>query len=170
MMKRMWLILMALTLTLGLVAGCSCTTEPTPTPTPMATPGTSPSAVPDVTNAPNSTDNGTLGDAAMTIPNFLVGTVVALEELPETIRAAIDREYPEANIQSITHAEYEGNQAYSVTLMDREGTNRSFYVGPNGSILSNMVGGPETGTDPAVSPAGSPEQSPEASPKASPKQ
>jgi len=173
MMKRMWLILMALTLVLGIAAGCACTAEPTPTPTPMATPAQSPSPVPDSTMQPSPTDN--MGDSTMTIPNFLVGTVVALEELPEKIRAAIDREYPEASVQSVTHAEHEGNQAYSITLTDKDGKNQSFYIAPDGSLIPEMTPGGETGTDPAASPDPSASPKPNAgdtpavSPSASPK-
>lgn len=171
MMKRMWLILMALTLVLGLAAGCACTAEPTPTPTPMVTPGASPDTTTPGTNAsPAPTNGGTMGNETMTIPNFLVGTVVAMEELPEKIRAAIDREYPNASVQSVTHAEHEGNQAYSVTLTDKEGNNQSFYLAADGTLLPAVSPGGETGTDPAASPNVNPSASPKASPSASPKQ
>lgn len=165
-MKRMWLILMALTLVLGIAAGCACTAEPTPTPTPMATPPQGATPAPKPTLQPGPTDD--MGDTTMTIPNFLAGTVVALEELPEKIRAAIDREYPEASVQSVTHAEHEGDQAYSITLTDKDGKNHSFYIAPDGSLIPEITPGGETGTDPAASPDPDANDTPAASPTASP--
>lgn len=152
-MKRMWLILMTLTLALGLAAGCTDAAEPTPSPSPAATPGVSPNtASPGADVSPVPSD----GSASMTIPNFLAGTVVALEELPEQIRAAIDREYPDGKVQSVTHAEYKGSQVYSVTLTDKEGANQAFYIAPDGAIYSAAE------ADPSASPAASPAASPKA--------
>ena len=168
MMKRMWLILTVLTV-LGLAAGCACAVEPTPTPTPV--PSASPNTTPDTVTpntTPDMTPNGGMEGESATIPNFLAGTVMALEDLPEKIRGALDREFPEAKVQSVTHAEHEKNQVYSIILTDKEGKEHTLYIAPNGNIIPEVKPGVETGSDPAVTPDASASPAPAASPSASP--
>ncbi|MEL7609935.1 MAG: PepSY domain-containing protein [Bacillota bacterium] len=125
-MKRVWSVLVVLVMILSVLGACSCTPQAGPSPSPVMTPQiTSPGAA--------SPGVGTPGMNGATIPNFLVGTVVPIEDVP-AVKKAIDEKYPGATIQSVTHAEYQGKQVYSVTLIDKDSKNVQVYVDPAGTI------------------------------------
>lgn len=142
-MKRVWSTLVVLAMIISVLGACSCTPQAGPSPSPVMTPQiTSPGVSPGASTSPNG---------AM-IPNFLVGTIVPIEDVP-TVKAAIDEKYPQATIESVTHAEYQGKQVYSVTLIDKDSKNVQVYVEPSGTIMEGMgdtTGSPmpTTGTTP----------------------
>lgn len=111
------------------------TTQKT-TPDTSIMPNTSPSA------SPMSTMDGAASSASPDpsgspggISGFIEGSIVDPEDVPELL-AAIEEEYPGATIESITHATYEGEQAYRVTIKLSDGKSSEVYVRSNYEIIS----------------------------------
>ena len=107
---------MALLLIAATMMGCGMmgNVKPTPSPSikPSANPTVNPTASPLATKSPVGTDGGGTG-ALGEIPNFMEGTVVDAEDVPEIVKA-IEAKYAGASIQSITHETYLENQVYQV--------------------------------------------------------
>ena len=152
-MKRIWSILVVLVIIISVLGMCSCTPKAGPSPSPVMTPKatTSPSIASPGLGTPGM---GTPGVNTATIPNFLVGTVVPIADVP-TVKQAIDKKYPQCTIQSVTHAEYQGKQVYSVTLIDKNSKNVQVYVEPNGTIIES-TGSPKPSAGTSASPKTSP--------------
>lgn len=95
------------------------------------------------------TNNGTVGGA---IENFVEGMAVELATLPEDIRNAVKKEYPEATIKTVTYATYENQQMYKVTTESGEDkTTEEFYVTADGKIVPVKDGANGT-ANPSASP------------------
>lgn len=174
MKKRMTMaIIAALLLSTMLLSGCSNKpAEPTPTPDTTVAPITSPdmsgngdvsgSNGADSNGVVNGSDannngtgsganNGTVGEA---IENFVEGMTVELATLPEEIRDAVKKEYPEATIKTVTYATYENRQVYKVTTESGEDkTTEEFYITADGEIIpAKEAANGTTSPDPSASP------------------
>jgi hypothetical protein len=62
------------------------------------------------------------------------GKVVDPSEIPE-IAAALDREFPDHTIQSVTEELFDGSEVYRITLQGDGELARTVYVFADGSIL-----------------------------------
>lgn len=110
----------------------------------MTTPGTNPAASPQT--SPTSGLSG-IGDA---IEDFVEGTIVDIESVPEVVRAIEDK-YEGADVKSITHATHLNEQVYEVKYTDKNGTTHTAYVSPDGKTVTEATE-PEASPSPSVSP------------------
>lgn len=109
--------------------GAAPTANVSPSPDMSAEPSISPSMSPNPSISPNTTPG-----ADELIEGFMEGRVIDPSEIPE-IASNIGREFPEHTIQSVTHALFEGRQAFRVVLQGDGELSKVLYVYPNGSIL-----------------------------------
>ena len=110
----------------------------------MTTPGTNPMTSPQT--SPTSGLSG-IGDA---IEDFVEGTIVDIESVPEVVRAIEDK-YEGADVKSITHATHLNEQVYEVKYTDKNGTTHTAYVSPDGKTVTEATE-PEASPSPSVSP------------------
>ena len=108
--------------------------------TPSANPVSSPQA------SPTSGLSG-IGDA---IEDFVEGTIVDIESVPEVVRAGEDK-YEGADVKSITHATHLNEQVYEVKYTDKNGTTHTVYVSPDGKTVTEATD-TEASPSPSVSP------------------
>ena len=165
-MKRSLWIIIALLLALTLcVAGC-VNQEPEPSPTPSAAMptdngttgtngtgdlngmGTENNGSGNGTGAGNSTgdmnsNNGSIGD--MLIPDFAEGTEIDQSDVPE-IKAALQERHEGATINRITHATYNGRQAYLVEYADQNGVIGTVYMNADGTFIEAPQQGESSGS------------------------
>ena len=159
MKKRMiTAVIMAALTAAMLLSGCTSSSEPDPTPAPQTT--VSPITSPDMNGSSTNGDvsgsngadsngsvngsqnnggtgsgssNGTVGQA---IENFVEGMTVELATLPEDIRNAIKKEYPDVTVKTVTYTTYENQQMYKVTTESGEDkATEEFYVTADGKIV-----------------------------------
>ena len=110
-------------------ASPSASPSVSPSPDMSAEPSLSPDMSPDSSFYPNTTPG-----ADELIADFIEGKVIDPSEIPE-ITSMLAREFPEHTIQSVTHALFEGRQAYRVVLQGDGELSRVLFVFPSGSIL-----------------------------------
>ena len=141
-MKKSLLILLVISM---LVAACACQAgNVVPTPTPLVT--LKPTATLPLTSPTSPGGTNVLEG----IVGFKEGTVVVIEEIPVQVKNAIDAQYPDAQIKSVTHALYQSQQVYKVELTEKDATTtQTVYVSAQGVILP--AGSPAL-SSPAVSP------------------
>lgn len=147
-MRRIKVFAAVAALMLGITgAGCATIEEelmPSPTPQVMLTPaptnnmgGTTPTVTQQTgTNEPVLTETGALSTGEITggkIEDFSEGRVVDPEDVPEIVEA-LEREYPNCEIQSITHALHLDQQVYEVIFRNEDGQTMTVYVSPDGNI------------------------------------
>ena len=136
-MKKFIPFMMALLLIAATMMGCGMmgNVKPTPSPSikPSANPTVNPTASPLATKSPVGTDGGGTG-ALGEIPNFMEGSVVDAEDVPEIVKA-IEAKYAGASIQSITHETYLENQVYHIVLNGAADGTTQVYVQPDGTII-----------------------------------
>ena len=144
-MKRRFLIIVMVAMFALFAAACSCDVQPSPTPgaSPSIAPSPSimpsPSAMPSPDSSPDNspgTTDGTNGD----IPNFSEGTVVQPEDVPDIVKAVKDK-YADAEITSITHANYMNKKVYKVILKTKDNAAEEIYIQHDGTILEDENGG-----------------------------
>ncbi|HHT86084.1 MAG TPA: hypothetical protein GXZ61_00230 [Clostridiales bacterium] len=128
-------MLLFVAVVIALFFGCE-PMSPTPSPTggangsPGLTAGMSPDLSPDMTPGEGGESPAPTGDE---IPNFMEGTVVDPDTVPEIVNA-VKAQYPNAQIQSVTHALHLNQQVYEVTFLDGANTN-TVFVTPSGQLL-----------------------------------
>ena len=120
-----------------------------PSASPSTSPSASPSASPSVSPSPDGSAEPSLSPNMSPgssfypsttpgtdelIDGFMEGRVIDPSEIPE-IAAHIGREFPEHTIQSVTHALFEGRQAYRVVLQGDGELSRVLFVFPDGNML-----------------------------------
>lgn len=148
MFRKLLVVFVSAVLLLTAV-GCACMNTTTPTPSPTATliPTTVPS--PAVTDMPTLSASPGIGSEMMQgIENFMEGTEVKEDEIPEVI-SAVKKQHEGAKIVSIKHAMQQNMQVYAVEI-EVNGKTQTVYAKPDGTLLdgSGATTGGTTGGNP----------------------
>lgn len=151
MFKKLLLVFVSAVLLLSAV-GCACmnTAAPTPSVSPtatlMPTSAPSPTAPAVLSASPDLSASPGIGDEIMEgIENFVEGTEVKEEEVPEVVKA-IEKEYSGAKIVSIKQTMQQNRQVYAVEI-EQSGKTKTIYVKPDGTVL-NGAGNTAGSTNP----------------------
>ena len=144
-MKKSLLILLVISM---LAAACACQAgNVVPTPTPLVTLKPTATLPPAPLTSPTSPGGTSVLEG---IVGFKEGTVVVIEEISVQVKNAIDAQYPDAQLKSVTHALYQSQQVYKVELTEKDATTtQTVYVSAQGVILP---AGSSALSSPAVSP------------------
>jgi len=138
MFRKCLLVFVSAALLLAAV-GCQCAGTTTPaSPSPSATimPTSAPeptanaaaSASPDLSASPGLSE----GIEAL-IPDFMEGTEVKEDEIPDVVNA-VQEKHKDAKILSIKHAMQQNMQVYAVEI-EADGKTETVYVKPDGTLL-----------------------------------
>lgn len=153
-------IILAVSTALLLLGLCSCGTGDEVTPSDSADMRTiAPTLSGTNTLAPTASDSPApiqsfFEDVGDGIKNFAEGTVEAIEDLPEIVKAVTDK-YNGSEVTGITHAMHMNKQVYEVKYTDKDGNTKTAYVSPDGKTVTEAAE-PNNSPDASASPSTSP--------------